>query len=131
QVMVHHEGTPDESRAVHIEIPPRHFMRLKERRRALVGRTGCGVCGIDRLQALALHPAPITAPAWREALDVQTVLRPFGALAGRQLLNARAGSLHAAGWATPEGELTEVLEDVGRHNALDKLFGRLALTGRL
>ena len=131
QVLVHAEGTPDESRAVHVEIPPRHFMRLKERRRALVGRTGCGVCGIDSLHALDLHPAPVTTPAWRDALDVQTVLRPFGALAGRQLLNARAGSLHAAGWATPDGELTDVLEDVGRHNALDKLFGRLALAGRL
>ncbi len=131
QVHTHAEGTPEESRAVHIEIPPRHFMRLKERRRALVGRTGCGVCGIDSLQALDLRPEPVPAPAWRDALDAQTVLRPFGDLPGRQLLNARAGSLHAAGWATPQGELTEVLEDVGRHNALDKLFGRLALTGRL
>ncbi|AVP58991.1 formate dehydrogenase accessory sulfurtransferase FdhD [Pulveribacter suum] len=131
QVHVHGEGTPDESRAVHIEIPPRHFMRLKERRRALVGRTGCGVCGIDSLQALDLRPESVPAPAWRDVLDVQAVLRPFEALAARQPLNARAGSLHAAGWATPAGELTEVLEDVGRHNALDKLFGRLALAGRL
>ena len=124
-------GTLDASCAVHVEIPPRHFVRLKERRRALVGRTGCGVCGIDSLAALDLHPEALAAPAWRERVDAATVLRPFATLSQRQLLNARAGSLHAAGWATPEGELTDVLEDVGRHNALDKLFGRLALTGRL
>ena len=63
----------------------------------------------------------------REQLDAARILRPFGALAARQTLNVQVGSLHAAGWATPEGELTDVLEDVGRHNALDKLFGRLAL----
>jgi FdhD protein len=48
-----------------------------------------------------------------------------------QVLNAACGSLHAAGWATPDGVLTDVLEDVGRHNALDKLLGQLAQTGRL
>ncbi len=131
EVVTHAAGTPQESCAVHMEIPPRHFMRLKERRRALVGRTGCGVCGIDSLAALDLRPEPVAAPAWREGLDAAAVLRPFATLAARQPLNARAGSLHAAGWATPAGELTDVLEDVGRHNALDKLFGRLALAGRL
>jgi FdhD protein len=131
EVFAHGAGTPDASCAVHMEIAARQFARLKERRRALAGRTGCGVCGIDSLRALDLHPAPLAAPAWREGLDAQAVLRPFGALARRQALNAQAGSVHAAGWATPEGELTDVLEDVGRHNALDKLFGRLALAGRL
>lgn len=131
EVLTHAIGTPDASCAVHMEIAPRQFARLKERRRALAGRTGCGVCGIDSLQALDLHPEPLAAPAWREGLGVETVLRPFGMLGARQSLNLRAGSVHAAGWATPDGELIDVLEDVGRHNALDKLFGRLALTGRL
>ena len=131
EVTLHGLGTPDASCAVHMEISPRQFARLKDRRRTLAGRTGCGVCGIDSLQALDLHPAPLAAPAWREQLDAARILRPFGALAARQTLNVQVGSLHAAGWATPEGELTDVLEDVGRHNALDKLFGRLALAGRL
>lgn len=131
EVLVHAQGTPDASCAVHMEIAPRQFARLKERRRVLAGRTGCGVCGIDSLQALDLHPEPLAAPAWREGLHAATVLRPFAALGARQVLNAHAGSLHAAGWARPDGHLTDVLEDVGRHNALDKLFGRLALTGRL
>jgi FdhD protein len=47
------------------------------------------------------------------------------------VLNAQAGAIHAAGWATLDGQVHEVLEDVGRHNALDKLLGRLARTGRL
>lgn len=127
----HALDTPDASYAVHMEIAPRHFARLKERRRSLAGRTGCGVCGLDSLQALDLHPAPLAAPQWCAQMDGATIVRPFQALASRQALNAHAGSLHAAGWATPEGELTEVLEDVGRHNALDKLFGRLARSARL
>ena len=131
EVSTHSGGTSDASCTVHMEIAPRQFARLKERRRALAGRTGCGVCGIDSLQALDLHPEPLAVPAWREGLDAATVLRPFTQLAARQVLNAGAGSLHAAGWATPDGQLTDVLEDVGRHNALDKLFGRLALAGRL
>lgn len=117
--------------SVHMEIAPRQFARLKERRRSLAGRTGCGLCGIDSLQALDLRPPALPAPAWCQDLDAARILRPFQDLAARQALNAHAGSLHAAGWATPEGELTDVREDVGRHNALDKLFGHLALAGRL
>ncbi len=107
------------------------FARLKEHRRALAGRTGCGVCGIDSLQALDLHPETVPVPPWVAGLDVETLARAFTALGPLQVLNAQAGSLHAAGWATPDGQLTDVLEDVGRHNALDKLLGRLALAGRL
>ena len=131
EVFTHGEGTPDASCSVHMEIAPRQFARLKERRRALAGRTGCGVCGIDSLQALDLHPEPVPAPAWRDGVGVQTIARAFEALYPMQVLNAQAGSLHAAGWSTPDGRLTDVLEDVGRHNALDKLLGSLALAGRL
>lgn len=126
EASAHSEGC-----AVHMDIAPRQFARLKERRRALTGRTGCGLCGVDSLAALDLHPAPIAPQPWLDPLDTATVLRPFATLAAHQPLNARTGALHAAGWATPEGRLTDVLEDVGRHNALDKLLGRLALAGRL
>ncbi|MDR6212954.1 FdhD protein [Paracidovorax wautersii] len=131
EVFTHGEGTPDVSCSVHMEIAPRQFARLKEHRRALAGRTGCGVCGIDSLQALDLHPETVPVPPWVAGLDVETLARAFTALGPLQVLNAQAGSLHAAGWATPDGQLTDVLEDVGRHNALDKLLGRLALAGRL
>jgi len=131
EVFTHGEGSVDASCSVHMEIAPRQFAKLKEHRRALAGRTGCGVCGIDSLQALDLHPEAVAPPAWLDRLNVTTLTRAFEALHPMQVLNAQAGSLHAAGWATPDGVLTDVLEDVGRHNALDKLLGRLALAGRL
>lgn len=131
EVFTHGTGTADANCEVHMEIAPRQFARLKEHRRALAGRTGCGVCGIDSLQALDLHPAPIAVPPWRAGLDMAVIARAFEALGPLQVLNAQAGALHAAGWSTPDGQLTDVLEDVGRHNALDKLLGRLALAGRL
>ncbi|AVS93755.1 formate dehydrogenase accessory sulfurtransferase FdhD [Paracidovorax avenae] len=115
---------------VHLEIATRCFARLKERRRALAGRTGCGLCGIDSLQALDLVPERVRARLWAAALPAGLVLRAVAAMPALQVLNAAAGALHAAAWATPEGELTDLLEDVGRHNALDKLIGRLALQGR-
>ncbi|ATG93842.1 formate dehydrogenase accessory sulfurtransferase FdhD [Paracidovorax citrulli] len=115
---------------VHLEIATRCFARLKERRRALAGRTGCGLCGIDSLQALDLVPERVRARPWAAALPAGVVLRAVAAMPALQVLNAAAGALHAAAWATPEGELTDLLEDVGRHNALDKLIGRLTLQGR-
>ncbi|WP_405045367.1 MULTISPECIES: formate dehydrogenase accessory sulfurtransferase FdhD [Comamonadaceae] len=115
---------------VHLEIATRCFARLKERRRALAGRTGCGLCGIDSLQALDLVPERVRARSWAAALPAGVVLRAVATMPALQVLNAAAGALHAAAWATPEGELTDLLEDVGRHNALDKLIGRLALQGR-
>lgn len=115
---------------VHLDIAPRCFARLKERRRALAGRTGCGLCGIDSLQALDLVPERVAQRPWVAALPAAAVLRAVAAMPPLQVLNAAAGALHAAAWATPDGELTDLLEDVGRHNALDKLIGRLAAQGR-
>ncbi len=115
---------------VHLEIAPRCFARLKERRRALAGRTGCGLCGIDSLQALDLVPERVTVWPWVTDLPAGTVLRAVAAMPALQVMNTAAGALHAAAWATPQGELTDLLEDVGRHNALDKLIGRLARQGR-
>lgn len=115
---------------LHLDISSRAFARLKDRKRSLAGRTGCGVCGIDSLSALDLLPAASSAGPLA-GIDVRSVLAAFDALSQRQPLNARAGSLHAAGWALPDGTLVEVLEDVGRHNALDKLLGRLVRLGLL
>jgi len=114
---------------VHLEVSSRAFMALKERKRALEGRTGCGLCGIDSLAQLDLHAAERIQGRPPVAADI--VLRAFAALPARQRLNAETGACHAAGWAAPDGTLLEVAEDVGRHNALDKLLGRLALAGRL
>ncbi len=116
---------------VRLEIASRCFARLKERRRALAGRTGCGICGIDSLEALDIVPETITPRDWVASMQAATVLRAIDAMPALQTLNAAAGAVHAAGWAAPDGQLLDLLEDVGRHNALDKLLGRLALGGRL
>jgi FdhD protein len=120
-------GLPGGLAAIEVEltIAGRCFQRLKERRRSLSGRTGCGICGVENFTALDLDIAPLAPRAWIDRIDLPTVLRAISALPARQPLNAEAGAIHAAGWATPDGELLEVLEDVGRHNALDKLLGTL------
>ena len=114
-----------------LEISTRSFERLKGRRRSIAGRTGCGICGVESFAALDITPQRGPARDWIGRIDAATVLRAFADLPARQLLNAQAGAIHAAGWATVDGALVEVLEDVGRNNALDKLLGRLARAGRL
>jgi FdhD protein len=116
---------------VRLEISTRSFERLKDRRRSLAGRTGCGVCGVESFAGLDLTPQRVPARDWIERIDLATVLRAFAAMPPRQVLNAEAGAIHAAGWATVDGELTDLMEDVGRHNALDKLLGKLAAANRL
>ncbi len=97
--------------------------RLKTRRRTLAGRTGCGLCGVESLAQLsALRPAAVRAPALLAgALD-----RALAALPAAQPLNSRCGGLHGAAWCRLDGELLLAREDIGRHNALDKLIGALS-----
>ncbi|MFG6413675.1 formate dehydrogenase accessory sulfurtransferase FdhD [Roseateles sp. DC23W] len=96
---------------------------LKLRRRQLAGRTGCGLCGLESLADFAsLQPAPVQALA----VDVEALARAMAALPGAQVLNARCGGLHGAAWCAPDGRLLLAREDVGRHNALDKLLGARA-----
>ena len=96
--------------------------------RSLTGRTGCGICGSSTLEGTikTLHPVP---PGGRFAPEV--LHRALAALAARQDLNQLAGTVHAAGLARPDGTLDLVREDVGRHNALDKLIGALARRGSM
>ncbi|MEG0044682.1 MAG: formate dehydrogenase accessory sulfurtransferase FdhD [Comamonas sp.] len=116
---------------VQLDIASRCFARLKDKRRSITGRTGCGVCGVESFAALDLSFDALPVHDWLARVDAATVLKAIDALPPHQILNAEAGAIHAAGWATLDGEITGVLEDVGRHNALDKLIGRLARTGRL
>ena len=116
---------------VRLEISARAFERMKGRRRSLAGRTGCGVCGVESFAGLELGSERLPLHDWLPRIDLPVVLRAIEAMPPRQLINADAGAVHAAGWATLDGQLHEVLEDVGRHNALDKLIGTLARGGRL
>ncbi len=112
-----------------LEVATRCFEGLRERRRSLAGRTGCGLCGTDSLDQ-ALRPVP---PLPREAgvrpVASRAIARALRALRAGQPLNELSGSVHAAGWCDAEGRLLLLREDVGRHNALDKLVGALARAG--
>jgi FdhD protein len=119
---------------VRMQISARRFDALKTMRRTLAGRTGCGLCGADSLQTLhQSHPVSSSTHASAPANPIETaaVLRAFDQLHSQQLLQADTGACHAAAWASADGHILVTREDVGRHNALDKLIGQLARTGQL
>lgn len=111
---------------VRIELSSRAFWRLKERRRTLAGRTGCGLCGVDSLEQTVRVMQPVAAEL---KVSLDAIHRALENLPEAQIHNRAARSLHAAAFATPEGELKLVREDVGRHNALDKLIGAILRAG--
>ncbi len=96
------------------------------RQRAMTGRTGCGVCGIDDLEALRRARRAVAEP---RQMTVAPIARALAALDESQVLNARTRAVHAAAWADATGAILHVREDVGRHNALDKLIGALVRSG--
>jgi FdhD protein len=97
-----------------------------ERARQRVSESSCGLCGIENLEA-AMRPLPqVTA---RLDLDDAAVFRALDTLYARQPLNRATGAAHAAAFCSASGEITLLREDVGRHNALDKLLGALARQG--
>jgi len=99
---------------------------IASRTRRLTGRTGCGICGSDSIEAVlkTLHqvrPGPV--------VPARAIERALQSLTEHQDLNAASGAVHAAAWASTAGEILHAREDVGRHNALDKLIGALLRAG--
>ncbi|WP_246189932.1 formate dehydrogenase accessory sulfurtransferase FdhD [Pandoraea communis] len=111
----------------HLEVSSRAFAGLKERRRNLTGRTGCGLCGTESLDQV-LRPLPAAGPALR--VSHAALAAAYAGLAQHQPLNGVTGAVHGAAWCSPQGEVLCLREDVGRHNALDKLIGALARDGQ-
>jgi FdhD protein len=111
---------------VRIRIPESRQQVLENRRRSLSGRSGCGICGSVLLEAALRHPEPV-GPGIR--IRPAALHRALTSLRTRQPLNERTGATHAAGWADARGEILLVREDVGRHNALDKLIGAMMRAG--
>jgi len=107
---------------VRIEITGRAFAGLKEHRRNLTGRTGCGICGVDSLDQ-AVRDLPRIANDRHFATSA--IFKALDQMPDLQVLNSQSRTLHAAAFCSADGEVKLLREDVGRHNALDKLFGAL------
>ena len=102
------------------------FSRLAEQRRNLVGRTGCGLCGAESLDQALRKPAVVDSKVTVTAGALQAAIRTLNA---HQPLQVSTGAVHGAAWCRSDGEIQATREDVGRHNALDKLIGHLYRTG--
>ena len=111
---------------VHISVAWERFTALLQRRRNLAGRTGCGLCGAETASDAIREVASVPAGVSVSAAQLHQAIEE---LKGRQPINARTGSVHAAAWVLPEAGIQVVREDVGRHNALDKTLGALARSG--
>jgi len=110
-----------------LSITAEPFAKLKQKRRNLVGRTGCGLCGAESLEQAISEPATVTADL---SISHEAIQKASSALAAEQKLQQQTGAVHGAAYCNQQGELLLVREDVGRHNALDKLLGALARKGQ-
>lgn len=101
--------------------------RLRERRRTLAGRTGCGLCGTESLEQVWLPVPPLAGGGPR--VEPPAVAQALVQLRQAQALQQSTGAVHAAAWCSLSGEARIVREDVGRHNALDKTLGAMVRGG--
>lgn len=109
-----------------LQIPPARLERLLARPRGIEGRSSCGICGTRHIADVLRAPRHASAGF---VVDPPALRRALAELRAGQPLNLATGAVHAAAWATPDGEIRWLREDVGRHNALDKLIGALAQAG--
>lgn len=108
---------------VDMTISSRAFMALKEHRRMMVGRTGCGLCGIESLKQLYANLPAVSTHV--SSIWLSQIPNAIAQLKVRQKISELTGGAHAAAWVV-KGQIVALFEDVGRHNALDKLLGYLA-----
>ncbi|GAB6142355.1 formate dehydrogenase accessory sulfurtransferase FdhD [Methylosoma difficile] len=111
---------------VQLKIPDERFQCMADKGRNLTGRTGCGLCGASTLKQAIRQPDHVSSRLILSAMDLFTALK---GLQQHQKLNQLTGSVHAAAWAVPGKGIIQLREDVGRHNALDKLIGWLMRHG--
>lgn len=109
-----------------VDLVPGRLREHLSRKRAMSGRTGCGVCGIDDLASLPKADAPLHGAG---QVTIAAIQRALLAMGDAQVLNAETRAVHAAAWADLDGTLVALREDVGRHNGLDKLIGALMQRG--
>ncbi len=111
---------------VYLSVPPERVAMIEQRRRNMTARTGCGLCGAETIEQ-AMRDVPKVANS--KPIALAAIVAAMKQLPSLQTLNAATGAVHAAAWANLKGELQQIREDVGRHNALDKLIGALAADG--
>jgi FdhD protein len=105
------------------EIASERIMQLKERRRTLAGKTGCGLCGAENLAQAMRYPALLKT---QRRFNAKAIVTGLQAIQAQQKLQQQTGATHASAYVQADGTVSLVREDVGRHNALDKLVGALA-----
>ena len=111
---------------VQVKIPEVRFQGLADKGRNLTGRTGCGLCGATTLKQAIKPTRSVSGELKITAVQLTTALQN---LSEHQKLNQLTGAIHAVAWVSPENGIIELREDVGRHNALDKLIGVLLKRG--
>ncbi|MFM2066734.1 MAG: formate dehydrogenase accessory sulfurtransferase FdhD [Pseudomonadota bacterium] len=117
-----------EGLALELRVTLRCFMRLKDKRRSLLGRSGCGLCGIETLNELV---RPLDRPALPAvAVTPAALQRAMHEMSERQQLHQATGASHAAAFCALDGRVLALREDIGCHNAVDKLTGWLARSGQ-
>lgn len=100
---------------------------ITQRRRNMVGASSCGLCGLENADMLfKVLPKVSDVKIHLDAIVLESAMAALGA---RQKLNQLTRSVHAAAWVSDQGHIELIREDVGRHNALDKLLGAMALAG--
>lgn len=108
---------------IDLRLQQERSVRLAERRRALAGQSGCGICGLTTIEEALPELTPLTgAPSLR----ADALFAALDRLSERQILNSATGAVHAAAFCRDNGVIAVVREDVGRHNAFDKVIGHLA-----
>ena len=101
--------------------------KLTERVRTRVAESSCGLCGIENLEAVA---QPLPKVAAHDPIEPRAIFAALAKLRDHQPLTKETGAAHAAAFCAPDGTILHAREDVGRHNAMDKLVGALALAGQ-
>lgn len=117
--------------SVNIVVPEAALDTTAVRTRSLLGSTACGLCGLESLAQLYARGTTASAAPRQADIPDAAVLRAFAELPAHQPINSATRSVHAAAWCAPDGAIELAREDVGRHNALDKLMGALARRGAL
>lgn len=114
---------------IQLEISTRQFVLLKDKRRSMAGRTGCGICGVEQLEQINQSCKIVKKNNRLQGINPLILEDCLAQLEQAQALSKQTGASHAAAFFSPEGKLLAIREDVGRHVALDKLIGWYAKAG--